>query len=99
MSLNADIVDLRTLVPLDYEAIEKTVIKTNRVCVLHEDNFFGGLGGEISAYIGEKLFNHLDAPVIRCGSLDTPIPFAKRLEENYLAKSRLKNSLIQLLNY
>lgn len=99
MSLNADIVDLRTLVPLDYEAIEKTVIKTNRICVLHEDNIFGGLGGEISAHIGEKLFNHLDAPVIRCGSLDTPIPFAKRLEENYLAKSRLKNSLIQLLNY
>ncbi|HQX43454.1 MAG: dehydrogenase E1 component subunit alpha/beta [Saprospiraceae bacterium] len=99
LSLKADILDLRTLVPLDYESIEETVRKTNRVCVLHEDNFFGGLGGEISAYIGEKLFQYLDAPVIRCGSLDTPIPFAKRLEENYLAKSRLKQCLIQLINY
>ena len=99
MKINADILDLRTLIPLDYEAIHATVIKTNRVCILHEDNLFGGLGGELSAYINEHLFTHLDAPVVRCASENTPIPFAKRLEDIYLGKDKLPEKLRYLLQY
>ncbi len=99
LKLDIEILDLRTLVPLDYEAIEKTVQKTNRICILHEDNLFGGLGGEISAHINEHLFEYLDAPVMRCASLDTPIPFAKNLEEQYLANHRLENTLLKLIQY
>jgi 2-oxoisovalerate dehydrogenase E1 component len=69
------ILDLRTLAPLDYEAIEKVVKVTGKVMVLHEDNLTGGIGGEISAWIAEHCFEYLDAPVMRCASLDTPIPF------------------------
>ena len=67
--------------------------------VLHEDSLLGGVGGEIAAYIGENLFKHLDAPVVRVASLDTPIPFAPALENNYLANSRLEERLNFLLNY
>ncbi|MDQ3141552.1 MAG: dehydrogenase E1 component subunit alpha/beta [Bacteroidota bacterium] len=93
LGISADILDLRSLVPLDYEAIDKTVKKTNRVCILHEDSLFGGIGGEISSYINEYLFEYLDAPVVRCASLDTPIPFSKRLEDPYLALSRLEEKI------
>ncbi len=99
LGLRADILDLRTLVPLDYESIRKTVQKTGRVCILHEDNLFGGIGGEIAAYIGEHLFESLDAPVMRCASMDTPIPFSKRLEEQYLAQSGLAAILHKLIEY
>ncbi len=99
LNISADILDLRTLNPLDYPAIDATVQKTGRVIVLHEDNLFGGLGGEIAAYIGEHLFQYLDAPVMRVGSLETPIPFHAKLEEQYLGKSRLESVLIQMLNY
>lgn len=99
MQINADVLDLRTLTPLDYEAIHATVMKTGRVCILHEDNLFGGLGGELSAYINEHLFTHLDAPVVRCASENTPIPFAKRLEDIYLAKDKLQEKLRYLLQY
>lgn len=93
------IVDLRTLLPLDYCAIDSAVRSTGRVLVLHEDTLFGGLGGEIAAYIGENLFESLDAPVLRCGSLDTPVPFAGALEESFLAKSRLEQAINTLLRY
>ena len=97
--LDIEILDLRTLVPLDYQAIEACVKKTNRVLILHEDTGFGGIGGEIAAYIQENFFEHLDAPVMRCTSLDSPVPFAKELEDNFLAKNRLKEKLTALLNY
>lgn len=99
MNVNAEILDLRTLQPLDYEAIEATVKKSNKVLVLQEDTLFGGLGGEIAAWIGEFMFPYLDAPVLRVGSLDTPVPFAASLEKPFLAESRLKQAIERLLNY
>jgi 2-oxoisovalerate dehydrogenase E1 component len=93
------ILDLRTLSPLDYEAIEKVVKATGKVMVLHEDNLTGGIGGEISAWIAEHCFEYLDAPVMRCASLDTPIPFNTVLEKQYLANSRLEEMMQRLLNY
>lgn len=93
------ILDLRTLLPLDYEAIRAAVQATGKVLLLHEDTLIGGLGGEISAWISEHCFEYLDAPVIRCASLDTPVPFAIELEQNFLAKSRLKESIQKLLSY
>jgi 2-oxoisovalerate dehydrogenase E1 component len=94
-----EIIDLRTLMPLDFDAIKHTVMKTNRVLVLHEDNLTGGIGAEISAWISEHCFQYLDAPVMRCASLDTPIPFAPELENQYLAKSRLEESIEKLLSF
>jgi 2-oxoisovalerate dehydrogenase E1 component len=94
-----EVVDLRTLLPLDYEAIERTVRKTGRVLILHEDTLFGGIGGEISAYISEHLFQYLDAPVMRCASLDTPVPFAIPLEKNFLATARLHEYIQRLKKY
>jgi 2-oxoisovalerate dehydrogenase E1 component len=97
--LSIEILDLRSLMPLDYDAIEQTVRKTNRVLVLHEDNLTGGIGAEITAWISEHCFQYLDAPVMRCASLDTPIPFSPELEQQYLAKSRLHDAMQKLLNY
>lgn len=99
MGLDADIVDLRSLVPLDYEAITASVKRTNRVLILHEDTLFGGIGGEIAAWISEHLFEHLDAPVMRAASLDTPVPFAIPLENNFFPLGRLKGQLERLLKY
>ena len=98
-SIDAEIIDLRTLSPLDYEAIEHTVKKTNKVLVLHEDTLFGGLGGEIAAYIAEHLFEHLDGPIIRVASLDTPVPFAVPLEQLFLPTNRLREQLKRLAKY
>lgn len=95
----ADILDLRTLLPFDKEAIAATVKKTGKVLILHEDTLVGGIGAEISAFINETLFEHLDAPVMRCASLDTPVPFAIALEQNFLAKNRLKDKIEALMNY
>jgi 2-oxoisovalerate dehydrogenase E1 component len=97
--LSVAVLDLRTLVPLDYAAIEEHVCRTGRVLILHEDTLFGGFGGEIAAHIGEKLFAHLDAPVTRVASLDTPVPFASALEKEFLASSRLEQALHNLLSY
>ncbi|MEY3059399.1 MAG: hypothetical protein RL000_751 [Bacteroidota bacterium] len=97
--LSIEILDLRSLMPLDYQAIEQTVRKTNRVLVLHEDNLTGGIGAEITAWISEHCFQYLDAPVMRCASLDTPIPFSPELEQQYLAKSRLHDAMQKLMNY
>jgi len=99
MGLDADIVDLRSLVPLDYEAIAASVRRTNRVLILHEDTMFGGIGGEISAWITENLFEHLDAPVLRAASLDTPVPFAIPLEQNFFPMERMREQLGRLLAY
>lgn len=99
LGLDTDIIDLHSLVPLDYEAIEASVKRTNRVLVLHEDTQFGGLGGEISAWISENLFEYLDAPVMRAGSLDTPVPFAIPLEQNFFPLERAKVALEKLMAY
>lgn len=96
---DVDILDLRSLKPLDYESIEESVKKTNRVLILHEDTLFGGIAGEISAYINESLFEFLDAPVLRCASLDTPVPFNGELENDFMALSRLSDKMEKLLNY
>jgi 2-oxoisovalerate dehydrogenase E1 component len=93
------IVDLRSLLPLDYEAIKEAVARTGKVLMLHEDNLTGGIGGEIAAWIAEHCFELLDAPVLRCASLDTPVPFNVVLEKNYLAEIRLETSIQQLIQY
>lgn len=97
--ISIHILDLRTLAPLDYLSIKSAVAQTGKVLMLHEDNLIGGIGGEISAWISEHCFELLDAPVLRCASLDTPIPFNMELEKNYMAKSRLHQQVQQLLNY
>ena len=97
--ISIEILDLRSLLPLDYEAIRRTVAATGKVLVLHEDNLTGGIGGEIAAWIAEHCFDKLDAPVKRCGSRDTPIPFNIELEKNYMAYSRLEDSMSVLINY
>lgn len=97
--ISFDIVDLRTLLPLDYDAINASVTRTGKVLLLHEDTLTGGIGGEISAWISEHLFELLDAPVIRCASLDTPVPFNPELEKNFMAISRLDVSINKLLQY
>jgi 2-oxoisovalerate dehydrogenase E1 component len=93
------ILDLRTLSPLDYTAIELAVKATGKLMLLHEDNLTGGIGGEISAWVAEHCFEHLDAPIMRCASLDTPIPFNKTLEKQYMANDRLEEMMERLLNY
>lgn len=97
--IHADVIDLRTLQPLDTETIYKSVKKTGRVIVLQEDSLFGGIASDISALIMENCFEHLDAPVKRVASLETPIPFINQLEEQYLAKGRFEKSLKELLAY
>ena len=97
--ISIDILDLRTLLPLDYEAIRAAVQRTGKVLLLHEDTLIGGIGGEISAWICENCFDCLDAPVMRCASLDTPVPFNIELEKNFLASSRLHEKIEALMNY
>lgn len=97
--LSADLLDLRTLLPYDKESIERTVKKTGKVIILHEDCETGGIGGEISAWISQHCFEYLDAPVMRCASLDTPVPFAIPLEQNFLPPRRFAKMLDDLLNY
>lgn len=97
--ISIDILDLRTLLPLDYKAIRASVNNTGKVLVLHEDTLTGGIGGEVAAWIAQNCFEFLDAPVMRCGSLDTPVPFNMELEKNFLAKSRLDEMIQKLINY
>ena len=94
-----EIIDLRTLVPLDIETIIISAQKTGKVLVIQEDSQFGGVAAEIATIINENCFEHLDAPVYRLGSLDTPIPFQKELENQYLSKSRFKHKLEELIQY
>ncbi len=97
--ISAEIIDLRTLLPWDKEAVESSVKKTNRVLLLHEDTLTGGIGAEISAWINEHYFKYLDAPVVRVASLDTPIPFAPPLEQNFLPKGRLRAKIEELMSF
>lgn len=97
--LSAEVIDLRTLQPLDTETIYESVRKTNKAIIVQEDSLFGGIASDISALITENCFNSLDAPVKRVGSLDTPIPFQSDLEQQYLGKSILTNVILEIHNY
>ena len=94
-----EIIDLNTLIPWDKELVFKSIKKTGKVLLLGEDTIFNSYIGEISAVISEEIFEYLDAPVIRVGSLDTPVPFAKNLEKGFQANYILKDKLDYLLNY
>lgn len=95
-----EVLDLRTLVPLDREAILQAARRTHRVLVLHEDTLTGGFGGEIAAWIAEHAFEALDAPVRRLGALDTPVPYSPVLEEQFLPnRAKLLDVLRELLEY
>ena len=96
---SADLIDLRSLAPLDTETIYQSVKKTGKAIILQEDSLFGGIASDISALIVENCFEYLDAPVKRVASLETPVPFASALEAQYLAKTRFKEQLDQLLSY
>ncbi len=96
---NIEVIDLRTLLPLDKDLIFESVKKTGRVLVLHEDCLTGGIGGEIVALITENCFEYLDAPVLRLAALDTPVPFAAELEQQFLPKDRLDESIEKLMSY
>ena len=98
-SISADLLDLRTLQPLDIERIYTSVKKTGKLIILQEDSLFGGIASDIAASVMENCFEFLDAPVIRVGSIETPIPFSKVLENNYLPKYRFKTQLLKLLEY
>jgi len=97
--ISIEILDLRTLLPWDKEAVQKTVSKTGKVLICHEDCLTGGIGGEISAWISEHCFENLDAPVMRVGSLDTAVPFSKNLENDFLPQNRLRKKLKELILY
>lgn len=97
--IDIEIIDLRTLVPLDVETILSSVKKTGRVLLLHEDTLIGGFGGELAAIIAERAFEHLDAPIVRVASWDTPVPFAIPLEQGFLPKGRLKAAVERLVGY
>jgi 2-oxoisovalerate dehydrogenase E1 component len=99
LTLDLEIIDLRTLLPLDTATIYSSVKKTGKVLVLHEDCLFGGMGGEIAALINEHCFEYLDAPVKRVGSLDTPVPFSAILEEQFLPVKRFEIAIQELLAY
>ena len=98
--INIEVLDLRSLLPWDKELVEKSLTKTNRALILHEANLTGGIGAEISAYIAEHCFKFLDAPVIRVASIDTPIPFASKIEkEIYLPVNKIEQKIYELLNF
>lgn len=98
-NISADLIDLRTLVPLDTETIYNSVKKTSRVIILHEATMFNGIGGELSALITENCFEYLDAPIKRVASIDTPVPFVAQLEEQFMPKQRFEEALKELVNY
>ena len=99
LSLDLEIIDLRTLLPLDSATVFTSVKKTGKALILHEDSLFGGIGGEIAALINEHCFEYLDAPVKRVGSLDTPVPFSAILEEQFLPIKRFEIAIQELLAY
>ena len=98
-NISADLIDLRTLIPLDDEAIFSSVRKTGKVIILHEDCMIGGFGADLSAMISENCFEYLDAAVVRSASLNTPVPFAEKLEDNFLPRRRFEIQLKDLLSY
>jgi 2-oxoisovalerate dehydrogenase E1 component len=99
MEIQADLLDLRTLQPLDINAIYDSVKKTGKLIILQEDSLFGGIASDISALVMENCFEYLDGPIRRVGSLETPIPFDAKLEQQYLAKSRFESALLELMAY
>ncbi len=99
LGISADILDLRTLLPWDKTAVKETVKKNGKIIFLQEDCITGGIGAEICAWISENCFEYLDAPVMREGSLDTPVPFAPALEKQFLPVERFKEKLSSLLEY
>lgn len=98
-SIDADVLDLRTLQPLDMDSIYTSVQKTGKLIILQEDSLFGGIASDISALVMENCFEYLDGPIKRVGSLETPIPFNSKLEEQYMAKSRFESVLLDLIRY
>lgn len=98
-NIDADIVDLRTLLPWDKKAVEESVKRTGKVIILHEDTLTGGIGAEIAAHIAQHCFTYLDAPIVRTASLDTPVPFNVDLEQNFLPKERFKTDLDRLIHF
>lgn len=99
MDIDAEIIDLRTLIPLDMDTVKESVKKTGKVLIVHEDTLTGGIGAEISARISEECFEYLDGPVTRVASLDTPVPFAGALEDDFLPRKRLKDSIEALASF
>lgn len=97
--ISADLIDLRTLLPWDRETVLESVRKTGKAIILHEDTLVGGIGGEIAAYINEEAFTSLDAPVMRCAALDTPVPFEGGLEANFLPWKKFGEMLLKLVEY
>lgn len=98
-TISADLVDLRTLQPLDIDSIYTSVKKTGKLIILQEDSLFGGIASDISASVMENCFQYLDGPIKRVASMDTPIPFNAELERNYLSKSRFEKELLELVSY
>ncbi len=97
--ISIDLLDLRTLIPLDVDSVRETVVKTGKVLILHEDANIGGFGADIASLIAKEFFEYLDAPIYRVSSLDTPIPFASNLEKKYLANHRLSEEIFDLHAY
>ena len=97
--ISADLIDLRSLQPLDFESILTSVKKTNKAIILQEDSLFGSMASDISSQLMEHAFEFLDAPVKRVASIETPIPFASALEQQYLAKRNFDEELMALLAY
>jgi len=98
-NLSVDLIDLRTLQPLDTETIFNSVKKTGRVLIINEDSIFGSIASDIAAQIAEECFEYLDAPIKRLGSMETPIPFTQNLENQYLPKNRINEKLKELMAY
>ncbi len=97
--VSIEIIDLRTLMPWDKQTVRASLARTGKMLILHEDTLTGGIGGEIAAWVSENCFTLLDAPVVRVASLDTPVPFVKPLEDNFLGKSRLKEKILDLAEF
>jgi len=97
--ISADLIDLRTLMPLDIDMVYASVKKTGKLIILQEDSLFGGIASDISALVTENCFENLDAPIQRVASIETPIPFSKKLENNYLPVHRFEQALLALLAY
>ncbi len=98
-NISVDLIDLRSLQPLDWECIAASIKKTAKLIILQEDSMFGGIASDIAATVQEQYFSYLDAPIRRVASLETPIPFAKNLEDGYLSKNRFEKVLLELNMY
>jgi len=97
--IDLEIIDLRSLAPIDYSTCGESLRKTGKVLILHEASMTGGVGAEIAAHLGAHYFEFLDAPILRSASIDSPVPFAKPLEELFLPINRFKDEVLQLISY